>query len=191
MSAFTQYGQAQAPQPTHYGCDGGVDPMIMMIMLTMMQMLDKSSATKSTTTMTSIADPDTVGEVQMVPGSVVGGVSVTGRILVHSSGRGVQLQGELAGLAPGRHAFHVHEGRGTGDSCADALGHYYPDEEKQDYDLGSLLTRPDLGFTLVARTAPAFTLGGGGPQDIAGRALVVHAEEKGGPRVACGVINLL
>ena len=46
MSAFTQYGQAQAPQPTHYGCDGGVDPMIMMIMLTMMQMLDKSSTKK-------------------------------------------------------------------------------------------------------------------------------------------------
>merc|ERR1719291_671219 len=99
----------------------------------------------------------------MVPGAVVGGVSVTGRILVHSSGRGVQLQGELAGLAPGRHAFHVHEGRGTGDSCADALGHYYPDAEKQDYDLGSLLTRPDLGFTLVARTAPDFTLGGRPP----------------------------
>ena len=72
MSAFAQYGKAQPPQPTYYSCDDGVDPMMMMLVLTMMQMMDKFSTTKSTTTITSNADPDTIGEVQMVPGAVVG-----------------------------------------------------------------------------------------------------------------------
>ena len=117
--------------------------------------------------------------------------SVSGRITVSFSVvRGVELQGEITGLAPGKHAFHVHEGSGTGNSCADAGPHFYPDAEQQDYNLGALETSA-AGATPVSRTAPDFSLGDGRPQDIAGRTLVVHAEESGGARVACGIITLI
>ena len=61
---------------------------------------------------------------------------------------------------------------------------------KQDYNLGALETSA-AGATPVSRTAPDFSLGDGRPQDIAGRTLVVHAEESGGARVACGIITLI
>ena len=77
-----------------------------------------------------------------MPGAVLDGVSVTGRVLVHSSGHGVVLQvscdwwraghvtvlqGEVAGLTPGKHGFHVHVVGDTGESCQATLGHFNPD----------------------------------------------------------------
>ena len=65
------------------------------------------------------------------------------------------------------------------------------DEEREAGDLGNLLTHPGHPLTLVSWAAADLTLGDGGPRDIAGRSIVVHAEEDKGARVACGVINLL
>ena len=65
------------------------------------------------------------------------------------------------------------------------------DEEREAGDLGNLLTYPGHPLTLVYWAAADLTLGDGGPRDIAGRSIVVHAEEDKGARVACGVINLL
>jgi len=137
-----------------------------------------------------------IAVVDLVPGAVLDGVSVTGRVLVHSSGHGVVLQGEVAGLAPGKHGFHVHVVGDTGESCQATLGHFNPDmvnpdEEREAGDLGNLLTHPGHPLTLVSWAAADLTLGDGGPRDIAGRSIVVHAEEDKGARVACGVINLL
>ena len=37
------------------------------------------------------------------------------------------LQGEVAGLTPGKHGFHVHVVGDTGESCQATLGHFNPD----------------------------------------------------------------
>ena len=52
------------------------------------------------------------------PGSaVIGGELVTCPV----------LQGEVAGLTPGKHGFHVHVLGDTGESCQATLGHFNPD----------------------------------------------------------------
>ena len=38
----------------------------------------------------------------------------------------VSIAGQIYGLSMGQHGFHVHAGRGTGNGCKDAKGHFNP-----------------------------------------------------------------
>lgn len=137
------------------------------------------------------------------------GSLVSGRLVLVPRGMGVHLTGEIGGLQPGSsHGFHIHE---KGDcSAADASsagGHFNPAAQPHGraghgaHHAGDAdnLVADGHGVARVDMHLDGVTLGDGGPADIAGRAVVVHAEPddyrsqpagNAGARVACGVIRV-
>lgn len=137
------------------------------------------------------------------------GSLVSGRVVLVPMGDGVHLRGEIGGLSPGsQHGFHIHE---TGDcSAADASsagGHFNPTGQPHGragqgaHHAGDTdnLTADASGVARVDAHVSGVSLGDGGPNDIAGRALIVHAAPddyrsqpagNAGARVACGVIRV-
>lgn len=136
------------------------------------------------------------------------GSMVSGKITLMPMGGGVHMTGTVGGLAPNSvHGFHVHE---KGDcSAADASsagGHFAPASNphgKRDsgpHHAGDMdnITSNAEGVASVNKHLDGVTLGGRASNDIAGRAIVVHADAddytsqpsgNAGARVACGVIK--
>jgi superoxide dismutase, Cu-Zn family len=135
------------------------------------------------------------------------GSSVSGVIDFMAEEGGIHLGGRIAGLTPGaQHGFHVHE---TGDCSApdasSAGGHFNPGGDmhgKHDapsHHAGDLpsVDANDAGEADLDFVIPSLEIGSGGPRDIIGRALVVHAQPDdfttqpdgaAGTRIGCGVI---
>ncbi|KAI1308003.1 Superoxide dismutase [Halotydeus destructor] len=123
----------------------------------------------------------------------------------------VVITGEIVGLSPGLHGFHVHTYGDTSNGCISTGDHFNPtkrrhgapeDEERHVGDLGNLLANQD-GVARVALEDSIVSLTG--PHCILGRSLVVHLmrDDMGhgghvdspfngnaGGRPACGVIAL-
>ena len=137
------------------------------------------------------------------------GSLVSGKLTVVPMGNGVHLTGEIGGLSPGStHAIHIHE---KGDcSAADASsagGHFNPSAQPHGKvgsgahhggDMDNLLANAE-GVAKVNAHAEGVTLGGGAANDVAGKAVIVHAAAddyrtqptgNAGGRVACGVITV-
>lgn len=137
------------------------------------------------------------------------GSLVSGHLQLMPMGSGVHLTGTIGGLQPGsRHGFHVHE---TGDcSAADASsagGHFNPTGQPHGRAMQGAhhagdtdnLVADARGVARVDAHLMGVTLGGGAANDIAGRAIVVHAAAddyssqpagNAGARVACAVIEI-
>ena len=138
------------------------------------------------------------------------GSLVSGKLQVMAMGTGVHIAGDIGGLAPGStHGFHIHE---KGDcSAADASsagGHFNPTASphgRMDHgahhagDIDNIVAGAD-GVARVNMHVPGLTLGGGAASDIAGRAIIVHADPddyasqpsgNAGKRVACGIITVV
>jgi len=143
---------------------------------------------------------------------VLKGDKVQGTIRFSQKDNGpLSVKGEITGLAPGLHGFHVHEFGDTTDGCTSAGPHFNPagkthggpsDEERHAGDLGNVTAGAD-GKAAVDLTDKILSLSG--PNSIVGRTMVVHADPddlgKGGhelskttgnagARVACGVIGV-
>ena len=136
------------------------------------------------------------------------GSLVSGRVMLAPMRDGVHLTGTLGGFQPGSvHGLHVHE---KGDcSAADASsagGHFNPAGSAHGragtptHHAGDMdnVTADGNGQVQLDIHLANVTLGGGAPNDIANRALVVHAAAddymtqpsgNSGARVACGVIR--
>lgn len=135
---------------------------------------------------------------------------VSGRVALVPEAEGVHVSGVIGGLPRGRQvAFHVHE---KGDcSAVDASstgGHFNPTAQPHGRagngahhagDMDNLHANAE-GVANVDVHLRGVTLGGGADNDIAGRALVVHADTddyrsqpagNAGVRVACGVIRVV
>ena len=71
------------------------------------------------------------------------------------------------------------------------------DSERHAGDLGNIIT-PSSGDTSVSKVDNHITLGDGGTRDVAGKAIVIHANPDSwgqptggaGDRLACGIITL-
>jgi Cu-Zn family superoxide dismutase len=134
------------------------------------------------------------------------GTHVKGLIWFTQEGHMVHVKGEITGLQPGKHGFHVHE---FGDiSSKDGMstgGHYDPDHGKthgrpddQKRHVGDLgnITADDTGKATIDITDSVVSLHG--PHSIVGRALVVHEKEddysqpvgNAGKRYGVGVIGV-
>jgi len=137
------------------------------------------------------------------------GSLVSGKLTVKPMGDGVHITGEIGGLVPGStHGFHIHE---KGDcSAADASsagGHFNPaasphgKAETGPHHAGDAdnLIADAQGVAKVDAHFGGVTLGGGASNDVAGKAVIVHASPddytsqpagNAGARVACGVITV-
>ena len=136
------------------------------------------------------------------------GNTTAGTVSFVQSGDLVKVSGTITGLKPGaEHGFHVHE---KGDcSAVDAMSagaHFNPFVATHGRanvgahhsgDMDNVVADAE-GVAQLNIHLAGVTLGGGAVNDIAGRALVVHASAddytsqpagNAGARVACGVIN--
>jgi Cu-Zn family superoxide dismutase len=129
-----------------------------------------------------------------------------GMVVFTRKGEEILVTGEVKGLAPGLHGFHVHE---FGDcSAPDGMatgGHFNPtgamhggphSKSRHVGDLGNIKA-DGRGVAVINMTDRLIKLSG--PHSIVGRALIVHAkadDEKSQPagdaggRIACGVIGI-
>ena len=137
------------------------------------------------------------------------GSLVRGKLTLRPMGDGVHLTGEIGGLgANTTHAIHIHE---KGDcSAADASsagGHFNPSGQPHGQvgrgphhagDMNNLVADAE-GVAKVDVHASGVTLGGGAANDVAGRAVIVHAAAddyasqpagNAGARLACGLIKV-
>jgi Cu-Zn family superoxide dismutase len=137
---------------------------------------------------------------------------VTGVISFSQDSNGpTTVEGEVKGLNPGKHGFHVHALGDTTNGCLSTGPHFNPknlehgapeDEVRHAGDLGNVIAGDD-GVAKVSLKDSHIPLTGS--DSIIGRAVVVHADPddlgKGGHelskstgnaggRVACGIIGL-
>lgn len=132
---------------------------------------------------------------------------VSGKLSAAPMGDGVHFTGEVGGLgANSTHAIHVHE---KGDCSAvdgsSAGGHFNPTGAAHgragsgSHHAGDMdnIVADARGVARVNAHLRGVTLGGGAANDIAGRAVIVHAAPddyasqpagNAGARVACGLI---
>ena len=139
------------------------------------------------------------------------GSLVSGRLQVMTMGaNALHFTGDIGGFEPGTtHGFHVHE---KGDcSAADASsagGHFNPagtPHGRMDQgahhagDIDNIVANAQ-GVAHVNMHVPGVTLGTGNANDIAGRAVIVHADPddyssqpsgNAGKRIACGIITIV
>lgn len=133
---------------------------------------------------------------------------VSGRVTLTPAAGGVRVSGEVGGLSPGSsHGFHVHEkGDCSAVDASSAGAHFNPFNAPHGRagsgahhagDADNIVASSD-GVAKVDVLLRGVTLGGGAVNDIAGRAVVVHAVPddyssqpagNAGARVACGVIK--
>lgn len=137
------------------------------------------------------------------------GSLVSGKVKIVPTAAGVRMTGVIGGFAPNSvHAIHIHEkGDCSTVDASSAGGHFNPGMSphgKVDSgthhggDMDNLVADAE-GVAKVDVHARAVTLGGGASNDVAGRAVVVHAAPddyasqpagNAGARVACGVISI-
>jgi superoxide dismutase, Cu-Zn family len=131
--------------------------------------------------------------------------SVKGTINFTKVADGVRIDGEITGLTPGPHGFHVHEkGDCSAPDATSAGAHYNPTDMPHGDPMAALRHVGDFGnidanasgvakFSRVDHVAKLE-----GPNSIIGKAVIVHGKPddlksqpagNAGPRVACGVIE--
>jgi len=134
---------------------------------------------------------------------------VSGRLALVPEAGGVHITGMIGGLQPLQQpAFHVHERGDCSAVDASSAGNHFNPTQQPHGAPGSagrhLGDMPNLradarGRANVDVHLSGVTLGGGAANDIAGRALIVHAQPddyrsqpagNAGVRIACGIIRV-
>lgn len=145
-----------------------------------------------------------------------GEAGVSGNIFFKQTVTGgpVTVTGEVKGLTPGEHGFHIHEFGDTTNGCVSAGPHFNVDPsnhhggptsaKRHNGDLGNV-TANDQGVASVKISDSQISLVAGDKLDIRGRSLVVHEKKddlgqggneeslktgNAGGRLACGVIGV-
>jgi Cu-Zn family superoxide dismutase len=136
----------------------------------------------------------------------IGGSHVLGMVEFTQAGNTVHVKGQIRGLTPGKHAFHIHQwGDCSGNDGMAAGGHFNPDmkhhggpdaEERHVGDLGNIEAGGD-GVANIDLTDKLLALQG--PHSIIGRSVIVHAgvddlksdpSGNAGGRIGCGVVGI-
>lgn len=137
------------------------------------------------------------------------GSRVSGRLTLAPMGDGVHVSGDVGGLPPrAPSGFHVHEkGDCSAVDATSAGAHFNPAGSAHGragtatHHAGDMdnIVADASGVAKVNVHLRGVTLGGGAPNDIANRAVIVHAAPddyhtqptgNAGARVACGVIKV-
>lgn len=138
------------------------------------------------------------------------GSTAVGELEFTASDGAVTIRGELAGLTAGKeHAFHVHERGDCSAPDAESAGPHFnpgngphgpPTVAQNERHLGDLpnLLADAQGRSAVTAAIIGATLRDGGPNDLVGKAVIVHVDRDdyvtqpsgaSGSRIACGVIR--
>ncbi|KAG5882061.1 hypothetical protein JTB14_007723 [Gonioctena quinquepunctata] len=136
---------------------------------------------------------------------------VSGNVTFTKTSNGINIAGEVHGLAAGKHGFHIHQLGHIAPGCTGTGGHFNPlnqthgapeDKIRHVGDLGNIVA-DNNGVAHIKLIDNVIALDG--TNGIIGRAVVVHEKEddlgKGGNpdslltgnaggRVACGVIGI-
>lgn len=142
----------------------------------------------------------------VLEGSVKGVVTFT-----EIDGGQTKVEGEVTGLSPGLHGFHIHQFGDYSSGCGSTGGHFNPagkehggpkDDNRHAGDLGNI-EADDSGVAKIDITDAHIPLSG--DNSIIGRAVVVHKDGDdlgtggfedskttghAGARLACGVIGI-
>jgi len=145
--------------------------------------------------------------------AVINSEKISGVVHFHQTGgptSAVRLLGNITGLTPGHHGFHIHQLGDTSQGCKSMKGHFNPykirhgapgDSYRHVGDLGNILAGED-GVAIIDVEDKQISLNG--LNSIIGRGVVIHAGKddlgKGGDsgslatgnaggRVACAVIG--
>jgi Cu-Zn family superoxide dismutase len=157
-------------------------------------------------TTTSSAEATAGAAVQLAPTQ---GNTANGGLKLTSEGPGIKISGMLQGLKPnGEFGFHFHEkGDCSAPDATSAGAHFNPTDQPhgnpqaQPHHAGDMLNvKSDAqGVAEVSIDNPAVSLQTGHPNDIIGKALVLHAKPDdyktqpagdSGDRIACGVVAI-
>ena len=136
--------------------------------------------------------------------SSASGSSVSGYVTFEQKGDDVEVGGEVKGLTPGEHGFHIHDnGDCTAPDAASAGGHFNPTgmphgaldaKEHHMGDMGNVKANQDGVAKIRLRMKGVMLCA------ILGRGVIVHGKVddlksqpagNAGPRVACGVIGAI
>ncbi len=128
--------------------------------------------------------------------------------LIAEDAGGVRVIGAIQGLAPNSvHGIHIHEkGDCSAPDASSAGAHFNPGDEPHGDPEGTAhhagdmpnITADAQGNAMVSLHVPGVGLGGDGPGDAMGKAIVVHEKADdyktqpagdSGARIACGVIE--
>jgi Cu-Zn family superoxide dismutase len=132
---------------------------------------------------------------------------ISGKLAFKEVDGGVHVTGEVTGLTPGKHGFHIHEKGDLSDpALKSAGGHFNPTKhkhggpdsvERHEGDFGNI-TADDKGVAHIDATFKGVSLTGA-DNGIGGRSVIVHAKEddmktdpagNAGDRIAGGVIEV-
>lgn len=165
-----------------------------------------ATATEPGTTPGSSAIGETTSQatVQLAP---TRGNTANGGLKISAAGAGVHISGMVQGLKPdSEFGFHFHEkGDCSAPDATSAGAHFNPTSQQhgnpqaQPHHAGDMLNvKSDAqGVAEVSIDNPDVSLGSGQPNDVIGKALVMHAKPddyqtqpsgNSGDRIACGVI---
>jgi Cu-Zn family superoxide dismutase len=110
---------------------------------------------------------------------------ITGHLKFTDVDGGVHVTGEISGLTPGKHGFHIHEKGDLSDpKLVSAGGHFNPTKHKHggpdsaEHHAGDLgnITADDKGVAKVDATFKGVSIDAA-DTGIAGRSVIVHAKE--------------
>ncbi|MES2355985.1 MAG: superoxide dismutase family protein [Pseudomonadota bacterium] len=135
------------------------------------------------------------------------GNKTTGAVTFIQRGDKVHVEGNIAGLAPGQHGFHVHEkGDCSAPDATSAGSHFNPSSkqhgniaggERHGGDLGNL-TADSNGNATINVDIEGVSAKPGEANSVVGRGLIVHADPddfktqptgNSGKRLACAVVT--
>lgn len=137
---------------------------------------------------------------------------VFGHLILTQTNEGVHIQGQVSGLAPGKHGFHVHALGDVSNGCTTTGAHYNPTNSTHGAPTAEVRHAGDLGNIEADETGVAHVnitdkmISLGGKHSILGRAIVIHTGEDdmglgghldsnttghAGGRVTCGIIGIL
>ncbi|MBI1992330.1 MAG: superoxide dismutase family protein [Candidatus Omnitrophica bacterium] len=134
------------------------------------------------------------------------GSTVNGSAILIDSPDGLEVTVEVMGVAPGKHAIHIHQYGACDDKGNAAGGHFNPDGSPHGFlpsdglskahpgDMGNLDVGQDgKGFLTIRLPDVALS---GGRYSVGGRAIILHEKVddfgqptgNAGGRIGCGVI---
>jgi len=142
-------------------------------------------------------DTTTAGDSTTGPGAVTasadlepksGSMAMGTAVFTDNGNGGADLVIELTGVEPpGMHALHIHEFPDCSAEDGTSTGMHWNPKGTMLGELGLVEIAEDGTGTFMK--TDAWSIGTGMPNDVVNHSIIIHGDDAGGVRVACGVIT--